>query len=80
MIVGVFGRRVCAAHVICGCAERCRDPDTVTDADVASLVIAGWSMCHGYATLMATHNLADRASGDLLRGVELLASLLGNRE
>jgi hypothetical protein len=29
---------------------------------------------------MATHNLADRPSGDLLRGVELLASLLENRE
>lgn len=55
-----------------------RDPETVTDADVASLVIAGWSMSHGYATLLGTENLVDRPSGDLLRGVELLASLLPN--
>jgi AcrR family transcriptional regulator len=50
--------------------------DAVTEADVASLVIAGWSMSHGYTTLLATQNLADRPSGDIFRGVELLASLL----
>lgn len=76
--------RAAAFAILYGGARRSltsiHDPDTVTDADVASLVIAGWSICHGYATLMATHNLADRPSGDLLRGVELLASLLANRE
>jgi AcrR family transcriptional regulator len=54
------------------------DADAPTDADVASLVIAGWSMSHGYATLLATENLADRPSGDIFRGVELLASVVGN--
>lgn len=54
------------------------DPDAVTDADVASLVIAGWSMSHGYATLLATGNLDDRPSGDIFRGIELLASLLAS--
>jgi hypothetical protein len=49
-------------------------PITVTEADVASLVIVGWSIAHGYATLLATENLADRPSGDIFRGVELLAS------
>jgi AcrR family transcriptional regulator len=53
-----------------------RDADTVTESDVASLVIAGWSMSHGYATLLATDNLADRPSGDIFHGVGLLASLL----
>lgn len=53
-----------------------RNAITVTEADVASLVIAGWSMSHGYATLLATDNLADRPPGDIFRGVELLASLL----
>jgi hypothetical protein len=33
-------------------------------------------MSHGYATLFATGNFADRPDGDILRGVELLASLL----
>lgn len=52
------------------------DSGTVTEVDVASLVIAGWSMSHGYATLLAADNLADRPSGDISRGIELLASLL----
>lgn len=56
--------------------SRALDSDAVTDVDVASLVIAGWSMSHGYATLLATGNLADRPPGDIFRGVELLASLL----
>jgi AcrR family transcriptional regulator len=51
------------------------DADTVTESDVASLVIAGWSMSHGYATLLATDNLADRPPGDISHGVALLASL-----
>jgi hypothetical protein len=38
--------------------------------------IAGWSMSHGDATLLVTENLADRPSGDILRGVELLALLV----
>lgn len=46
------------------------------ESDVASLVIAGWSMSHGFATLATTGNFADRARGDILRGVTLLASLL----
>lgn len=57
---------------------RTLNPATVTDADVASLAIAGWSMSHGLATLQATDNLTDRPAGDILRGVQLLASLLGN--
>jgi hypothetical protein len=28
--------------------------------DVPGLVVAGWSICHGLATLMLTGNLADR--------------------
>ncbi|MEV0674475.1 TetR/AcrR family transcriptional regulator [Mycobacterium sp. NPDC050441] len=76
--------RAAAFDILYGSARRSlistRDPDTVTDADVASLVIAGWSMSHGLATLQATDNLADRPPGDILRGVELLASLLPNRE
>lgn len=54
------------------------DGATVTDADVASLVIAGWSLSHGYATLLATDNLTDRPAGDIFHGVELLASLIGS--
>ncbi|WP_309233094.1 hypothetical protein [Mycolicibacterium sp. CBMA 295] len=76
--------RTAAFDILYGSARRSlsstRDPDTVTDADVASLVIAGWSMSHGLATLLATDNLADRPAGDILHGVELLASLLRNRE
>jgi hypothetical protein len=53
-------------------------PITVTEADVASPVIVGWSIAHGYATLLATENLADRPSGDIIGGVELLASLLAS--
>ncbi|MDH6197296.1 hypothetical protein M2272_003949 [Mycobacterium frederiksbergense] len=49
-------------------------------ADVASLAIAGWSMSHGLVTLQATDNLVDRPAGDILHGVQLLASLLKNRE
>jgi len=52
------------------------DAGTVTQSDVASLVIAGWSMSHGYATLLATDNLADRPPGDILHGVKLLNSLI----
>ncbi|QRY49222.1 TetR/AcrR family transcriptional regulator [Mycolicibacterium septicum] len=75
--------RDAAFDVLYGSARRSlistHDPDTVTDADVASLVIAGWSMSHGLATLQATDNLADRPAGDILHGVQLLASLLKNR-
>lgn len=53
-----------------------RDSATVTESDVAGLVIAGWSLTHGYATLLAAGNLADRPPGDIFHGVELLASLL----
>lgn len=71
--------RTAAFDILYGTARRnlcaTRDPDTVTDTDVASLVIVGWSISHGYATLMSTDNLTDRPSGDILRGVELLASL-----
>lgn len=71
--------RTAAFDILYGTARRnlasvC-DTDNLTEADVASLVIAGWSMSHGYATLLATENLADRPSGDIVRGVELLASL-----
>jgi AcrR family transcriptional regulator len=73
-----------AFDILYGSARRSltstRDPETVTDADVASLVIVGWSISHGYAALLASGNLADRPSGDIPHGVELLASLLGNRE
>ncbi|WP_454789489.1 TetR/AcrR family transcriptional regulator [Mycolicibacterium lutetiense] len=75
--------RTAAFDILYGSARRSlistRDPDTITDADVASLVIAGWSMSHGLATLQATDNLTDRPPGDILRGVELLASLLKTR-
>ncbi|CDO21579.1 hypothetical protein BN978_02043 [Mycolicibacterium mageritense DSM 44476 = CIP 104973] len=47
-------------------------------ANVASRVNAGLSMSHGYATLLATENLADRPFGDISCGVELLASLLAS--
>lgn len=74
--------RTAAFDILYGTARRSLasvcDADTLTDADVASLVIAGWSMFHGYATLLATENLADRPSGDILRGVELLARLVGS--
>ncbi len=69
-----------AFDILYGSARRSlistRGPDSVTDADVASLVIAGWSMSHGYATLFAADNFAERPSGDIVRGVQLLASLL----
>ncbi|MBU9764499.1 TetR/AcrR family transcriptional regulator [Mycobacterium sp. TNTM28] len=72
--------RSAAFDILYGSARRSlvstRAPATVTDADVASLVIAGWSMSHGLATLQATNNLSDRPSGDILQGVTLLASLL----
>ncbi|WP_018178960.1 TetR/AcrR family transcriptional regulator [Jongsikchunia kroppenstedtii] len=72
--------KAAAFDVLYGAARRSlistRDPETVTDADVASLVITGWSMSHGYATLFAAGNLADRPEGDIFRGVELLESLL----
>jgi hypothetical protein len=35
-------------------------------------------MFHGYATLVATDSLADRPSGDIFRGVELLARLIAS--
>lgn len=74
--------RTAAFDILYGTARRSLasvcDTDTLTEADVASLVIAGWSMSHGYATLLATENLADRPSGDILRGVELLARLVGS--
>jgi AcrR family transcriptional regulator len=77
---GLKRARTEAFDILYGSARRSlvstRDPDTVTDADVASLVIAGWSMSHGYAALLTTENLAARPSGDVFRGVELLASLL----
>ncbi|WP_166904140.1 TetR/AcrR family transcriptional regulator [Mycobacterium sp. DL440] len=76
--------RTAAFDILYGSARRSlistHEPDTITDADVASLVIAGWSMSHGLATLQATDNLADRPPGDILRGVELLASLLKTGE
>jgi AcrR family transcriptional regulator len=72
--------RTAAFDILYGSARRSLisvcDADTLTEADVASLVIAGWSMSHGYATLLATENLADRPAGDIFRGVELLASLV----
>jgi AcrR family transcriptional regulator len=76
--------RAAAFDVLYGSARRSlvatRDPDSVTDADVASLVIAGWSMSHGYATLFAAGNLVGRPEGDILRGAELLAGLLAKHE
>jgi len=33
--------------------------------DVAGLVLAGWSMCHGLATLLLAGNLDGRISGDI---------------
>lgn len=72
--------RTAAFDILYGSARRSlagtRESDSVTDTDVASLVIAGWSMCHGLATLQATDNLVDRPPGDILRGVKLLAALL----
>jgi AcrR family transcriptional regulator len=69
-----------AFDILYGSARRSlnsvRDSGAITEDDVASLAIAGWSMSHGYATLFATGNFADRPDGDILRGVELLASLL----
>jgi hypothetical protein len=37
---------------------------TVTDEDVSGLVIAGWSISHGFATLALTANLADQLNTD----------------
>lgn len=36
----------------------------VTDDDVLGLVMAGWSMAHGFATLWLTANLPERVRGD----------------
>jgi AcrR family transcriptional regulator len=72
--------RTAAFDILYGSARRSLtsicDADSLTEADVASLVIVGWSMSHGYATLLATENFADRPSGDAIRGVELLAKLV----
>lgn len=54
------------------------DSGAITEDDVASLAIAGWSMSHGYATLFATGNFADRPAGDIFHGVKLLASLIAS--
>jgi AcrR family transcriptional regulator len=74
--------RTAAFDILYGTARRdlisISEPDRVSEADVASLVIAGWSMSHGYTTLAATDNLADRAPGDIFRGVELLARLIAD--
>lgn len=75
--------RTAAFDILYGTARQnlisIHNSDSVTEADVASLVIAGWSMSHGYATLVATDNLADRPPGDIFRGVELLARLIASR-
>ena len=76
--------RTAAFDVLYGSARRsltgAGNTETVSEADVASLVVAGWSLSHGYATLMATDNFADRPSGDIFRGVELLAKLITSQE
>ena len=72
--------RTAAFDVLYGSARRAlmatRESADIGDADVASLVIAGWSLSHGFATLWATENFADRPEGDLMHGIRLLASLL----
>jgi AcrR family transcriptional regulator len=45
-------------------------------ADAAGLVLAGWSLAHGLATLLLTGNLADRAPAD---PAELAAHLRAGR-
>jgi AcrR family transcriptional regulator len=39
-------------------------PGAVTDDDVLGVVMAGWSLSHGFATLALTANLADRLGAD----------------
>ena len=41
-------------------------------ADAAGLTIAGWSLCHGLATLLLTGNLADRLPHDGTQITQLL--------
>lgn len=39
-------------------------PDGVSDADVNGLVLAGWSLSHGFATLALTGNLSEQFGTD----------------
>ncbi|RPA66183.1 TetR/AcrR family transcriptional regulator [Gordonia oryzae] len=39
----------------------------VTDDEVQGLALAGWSLCHGFATLAATSNFPEHADSDLSR-------------
>jgi Tetracyclin repressor-like, C-terminal domain len=55
---------------------------TVTDGDVRGLVLAGWSLSHGFATLAATANLSEQLDTDtevlaaqILRGVITMGEL-----
>jgi hypothetical protein len=54
--------------------------------DVAGLVLAGWSMCHGLATLLLAGNLEDRVPTDLAeisaqlgRGISGLGRVIDRR-
>jgi AcrR family transcriptional regulator len=71
-----------AFDILYGSAQRsltsASNSEAITEGDVASLAIAGWSMSHGYATLFATGNFADRPAGDIFHGVKLLASLIAS--
>lgn len=57
--------------------------DHVTDEEVVGLVVAGWSLTHGLATLTLTANLRDRVGDDLasfapqlINGVVTLGNLI----
>ena len=60
--------------------------ERVSDDDVLSLVMAGWSMSHGFATLFLTANLPGRvradpaaAAGLVLQGVVTLGEIVHGR-
>jgi hypothetical protein len=57
-------------------------PGAVTKEDVQGLVLAGWSACHGFATLALTANLSEHLHADtatlaaqVVRGIITLGEL-----
>ncbi|MEO6794657.1 MAG: TetR-like C-terminal domain-containing protein, partial [Mycobacterium sp.] len=80
---GLAAARDAAFDVLYGSARASltahRNADA-TDDDVLGLVMAGWSMSHGFATLWLTANLPERLRGDPVVAAELVtrgASTLG---
>ncbi|MCB0929098.1 MAG: TetR/AcrR family transcriptional regulator [Mycobacterium sp.] len=62
-------------------------PGAVTDEDVEGLVLAGWSVSHGFATLALTANLAEHLTADqatltaqVLRGIITMGDLTRRAE